>query len=249
MRRYLHLDVFTDRPFEGNQLAVFPEPAGLTAQQMQRIAKEMAFSETTFIFPPEGRRRCQDAHLHARRGAADGGTSDDRQHVRARARRRDRRGRERFVFELGVGPTPVSLEWNGPRAGVRVDDAAAADVRRRASRIAERSRRPSESRRPISSTACRSRSSRAACRFCSCRYARARRSTPSRSIVRHCKRVCREAGLDELPVFIFTTDRAPAALARPCTAACWRQDSASRRIPRPAARAGRSAATCCTTAC
>ena len=26
--RYLHLDVFTDRPFEGNQLAVFPEPAG-----------------------------------------------------------------------------------------------------------------------------------------------------------------------------------------------------------------------------
>ena len=28
--RYLHLDVFTDRPFEGNQLAVFPEPQGLS---------------------------------------------------------------------------------------------------------------------------------------------------------------------------------------------------------------------------
>ena len=53
MYRYLHLDVFTDRRFEGNQLAVFPEPQGLTTEQMQRIAKEMAFSETTFIFPPE----------------------------------------------------------------------------------------------------------------------------------------------------------------------------------------------------
>ena len=28
--RYLHYDVFTDTPFEGNQLAVFPEPAGLS---------------------------------------------------------------------------------------------------------------------------------------------------------------------------------------------------------------------------
>ena len=53
MFRYLHLDVFTDRRFEGNQLAVFPEPRGLTTDQMQRIAKEMAFSESTFIFPPE----------------------------------------------------------------------------------------------------------------------------------------------------------------------------------------------------
>lgn len=53
MYRYLHLDVFTDRRFEGNQLAVFPEPQGLTTDEMQRIAKEMAFSESTFIFPPE----------------------------------------------------------------------------------------------------------------------------------------------------------------------------------------------------
>ena len=51
--RYLHLDVFTDRPFEGNQLAVFPEPAGLSVDEMQRIAQEMAFSESTFIFPAE----------------------------------------------------------------------------------------------------------------------------------------------------------------------------------------------------
>jgi len=51
--RYLHLDVFTDRPLEGNQLAVFPEPAGLDAALMQTITREMNFSECTFIFPPE----------------------------------------------------------------------------------------------------------------------------------------------------------------------------------------------------
>ena len=51
--RYLHLDVFTTTPFEGNQLAVFPEPQGLTDAQMQRIANEMAFSESTFVFPRE----------------------------------------------------------------------------------------------------------------------------------------------------------------------------------------------------
>ena len=51
--RYLHYDVFTDTPFEGNQLAVFPEPAGLTTEQMQTITREMNFSECTFIFPPE----------------------------------------------------------------------------------------------------------------------------------------------------------------------------------------------------
>ena len=52
--RYLQLDVFTDRPFEGNQLAVFPEPGGLSTAQMQTIAREMNFSESTFIFPAEG---------------------------------------------------------------------------------------------------------------------------------------------------------------------------------------------------
>lgn len=51
--RYLHYDVFTDVPFEGNQLAVFPEPAGLSTEEMQTITREMNFSECTFIFPPD----------------------------------------------------------------------------------------------------------------------------------------------------------------------------------------------------
>lgn len=54
MRLNYHLlDVFTDRQFGGNQLAVFPEPPlDLPAEIMQKIAKELNLSETTFVYPP-----------------------------------------------------------------------------------------------------------------------------------------------------------------------------------------------------
>src|SRR5262245_43442152 len=51
--RYLHYDVFTDRRFEGNQLAVFPDARDLSSDQMQTVAKEMNFSESTFVLPAE----------------------------------------------------------------------------------------------------------------------------------------------------------------------------------------------------
>jgi trans-2,3-dihydro-3-hydroxyanthranilate isomerase len=113
MHNYLHLDVFTDRRFEGNQLAVFPQPGPMTTEEMQRIANEMNFSETTFIFPKEGpgdvrmRIFTPKAELpmagHPTIGstfalALEGVITPDRRE---------------FVFELGVGPTPVSLEWSG----------------------------------------------------------------------------------------------------------------------------------------
>lgn len=62
MRRYrfLQLDVFTDRTFGGNQLAVFPQADGLTDGEMQAIAAEMNFSETTFVLPAsEARALCR----------------------------------------------------------------------------------------------------------------------------------------------------------------------------------------------
>ena len=46
-------DVFTPRPFSGNQLAVLPEAEGLNEVQMQQIAREFNFSETAFVFSPE----------------------------------------------------------------------------------------------------------------------------------------------------------------------------------------------------
>jgi trans-2,3-dihydro-3-hydroxyanthranilate isomerase len=47
------VDVFSDRPFGGNQLAVFPDAEGIPDQTMQQIAREFNFSETTFVLPPE----------------------------------------------------------------------------------------------------------------------------------------------------------------------------------------------------
>ena len=49
-RACVFLDVFTDRPFAGNQLAVFPSAEGLSNEQMQKLANEINYSETTFIF-------------------------------------------------------------------------------------------------------------------------------------------------------------------------------------------------------
>src|SRR5512146_1270881 len=49
---FLQLDVFTRRPFGGNQLAVFTDARGLSTEQMQALAREMNFSETTFVLPP-----------------------------------------------------------------------------------------------------------------------------------------------------------------------------------------------------
>ena len=49
---YHLLDVFTDRLFGGNPLAVFPSPPPLDTTAMQRIAAELGLSETVFVYPP-----------------------------------------------------------------------------------------------------------------------------------------------------------------------------------------------------
>jgi trans-2,3-dihydro-3-hydroxyanthranilate isomerase len=55
MRRFpfVTVDVFTDRQFGGNQLAVFPDARGITDAEMQALAAELNLSETTFVLPPE----------------------------------------------------------------------------------------------------------------------------------------------------------------------------------------------------
>ena len=115
-RAFLHYDVFTSEPFTGNQLAVFLDGQGLDERRMQSIAREMAFSETTFIFPAETagtdvRMRIFTPGLelpmagHPTIGStfalADTGVIKP--------------GTKVFTFGLGVGPTPVALEWSGDR--------------------------------------------------------------------------------------------------------------------------------------
>lgn len=111
--RYLHYDVFTDRMFEGNQLAVFPEAAGLSDAAMQSIAREMNFSESTFIVPAE----TADTDVRMRiftpgrelpmAGHPTIGSTFALAHLGMIAANRGR-----WVFGLNVGPTPVELSWS-----------------------------------------------------------------------------------------------------------------------------------------
>ncbi len=57
------VDVFTDRPFGGNPLAVFPYATGLTTEQMQAIAREFNLSETTFVLPAKSPEHTFDVRI------------------------------------------------------------------------------------------------------------------------------------------------------------------------------------------
>jgi trans-2,3-dihydro-3-hydroxyanthranilate isomerase len=110
--RYLHLDVFSDRLFGGNQLTVFLDGRGLATNTMQSIAKEMSFSETTFVLPAE--RADTDVRMRIFTPAAElpiaGHPTVGSTFALARAGV-IAPGRDRFVFGLGIGPVPVELAW------------------------------------------------------------------------------------------------------------------------------------------
>jgi len=110
--RYLTVDVFTDRRFTGNQLAVFPDGRGIDAGRMQAIAREFNLSETVFVLPPDDPR-------HARRlriftpgrelpfaGHPTVGTAWVLAHVGLVPLRGDRTD---IVLEEGVGPVRVAI--------------------------------------------------------------------------------------------------------------------------------------------
>jgi trans-2,3-dihydro-3-hydroxyanthranilate isomerase len=59
--RYVVCDVFTDVPLAGNQVAVFTDAREIPEAQLQRLARELNLSETTFVYPPEG-----DGHVRMR---------------------------------------------------------------------------------------------------------------------------------------------------------------------------------------
>ena len=110
--RYLQYDVFTDRLFGGNQLAVFPDGRGLDPETMQAIAKEMNFSETTFVLPAEA--SGTDLRLRIFTPGEEmpmaGHPTIGSTFALART------GliaptRGTFVFGLRIGPVPVSLTW------------------------------------------------------------------------------------------------------------------------------------------
>ncbi len=127
---YLHLDVFTGRRFEGNQLAVFLDARGLDERGMQTIAREMNFSESTFLFPAER----ADTDIRMRiftpgvelpmAGHPTIGTTFALAHTGVIAS-----SREHFVFGLGVGPTRVELTWSDQALSFAWMDQRLPDVR------------------------------------------------------------------------------------------------------------------------
>lgn len=108
--RYLTADVFTDRIFTGNPLAVFPNAGGLTTEQMQRIANEFNLSETVFVLPPETREATHRLRIFTPRRELvfAGHPTIGAAVVLAAIGEIPTVGEEtRIVFEEGVGNVPV----------------------------------------------------------------------------------------------------------------------------------------------
>jgi trans-2,3-dihydro-3-hydroxyanthranilate isomerase len=112
--RFLQFDVFTEHLFGGNQLAVFPDARGLSPGTMQAIAKEMNFSETTFVLPAED--SATDVRMRIFTPGSElpmaGHPTIGTTFALARTGAIEK-GRDRFVFGLGIGPTLVTMTWNG----------------------------------------------------------------------------------------------------------------------------------------
>jgi trans-2,3-dihydro-3-hydroxyanthranilate isomerase len=117
---YHLLDVFTDQPFGGNQLAVFPDAAGMPGDVMQRLARELNLAETTFVLPP----RIPDCEFHVRiftpavempmAGHPTVGTADV-------LYRLGRFSGDRVHFEEGVVVIPVEITGEATRPLIWMD--------------------------------------------------------------------------------------------------------------------------------
>jgi trans-2,3-dihydro-3-hydroxyanthranilate isomerase len=106
VHEYVVVDVFTPRPLEGNQLAVFLDGRPFGPQEMQRLAREMQLAETVFLFPPQAGgdvsvRIFTPAEELPFAGHPVLGTA----FVAGQAL-----GAESLTLETGAGPVPVTLE-------------------------------------------------------------------------------------------------------------------------------------------
>ncbi len=114
------VDVFTDRPYAGNPLAVFTQPGELSTERMQGIARELNLSETTFVQAPtlEGADFKVRIFTPMQELPMAGHPTLGTAHVLALQGRIRRDGDvSRVVFEEGVGPIEVTIHWVDDRPG------------------------------------------------------------------------------------------------------------------------------------
>jgi len=119
-RRYITVDVFTDRAFGGNPLAVVLDAGGLSTAQMQAIASEFNYAETTFVLPPrDGAHDAQVRIFTVNKeipfaGHPNVGTAFVLATQAAKPP-------ERFLFEEGAGLVPVEiLKEDGSAVGAEL---------------------------------------------------------------------------------------------------------------------------------
>lgn len=123
-RRYMTADVFTLQMFGGNPLAVVLDAAGLSTAQMQALALEFNYSETTFVLPPEDPAHTAKIRIFTPRtevpfaGHPNVGTA----FVLARDSRFAAAAAEgKFIFEEAAGLVPLTLlREDGTAAGAEL---------------------------------------------------------------------------------------------------------------------------------
>lgn len=104
---FVLVDVFSDRAFGGNQLAVFPDAAGIADQTMQQLAREFNFSETTFVLPPsDPSSTCRVRIFTPNQELPFAGHPT----MGTAAVLASLRGEKQFVFEEGIGPVAVVVD-------------------------------------------------------------------------------------------------------------------------------------------
>ena len=109
-------DVFTDQIFGGNQLAVFPYADGLTTRQMQKVARELNLSETTFVLPPDDPANTFKVRIFTPMAELPfaGHPTVGTVFVLASIGRIPLESDEvSIIFEEKVGPVPVSIQLEG----------------------------------------------------------------------------------------------------------------------------------------
>jgi trans-2,3-dihydro-3-hydroxyanthranilate isomerase len=113
---FVTLDVFTDKMFGGNPLAVLPHASGLTSQQMQAIAREFNYSETTFVLPPEDENNTRKVRIFTRMAEIPFAGHPNVGTAVALARLGELgeiAAGQRILFEEGAGVVSVYLRGNG----------------------------------------------------------------------------------------------------------------------------------------
>ncbi len=116
---FVTLDVFTDRPFGGNPLAVIPDGRGLSTEKMQTTAREFNLSETTFVLPAEDPDATHKVRIFTPKAELDfaGHPTIGTAIALAEA---DKKDSADFAFEEGVGVVSVKVRPNG-RGGLEAE--------------------------------------------------------------------------------------------------------------------------------